>query len=619
MAWSALVPLVSIALAVTLWSGSVRWRLASTLPLQCDEIPLLVRFTGLNGRAVDEAQARGFVPSLYTLRTGALRSLRVPPYTSTLHTTTGFWTNLGLHLFGDSPAAGRVMTLCWSAVGLVGVAWAAWLVTGGIGAACLAVSLMALSPFHVAYSAQARGYAEAVALTPFLLIALEYLRRRPACGFRPVVVLLLAFQLSLTVYTMWVYWVVPAMLLAFLLLPASIPDGTARRQFRTSLTLVCAGLAAAMGIYTVDRWVHLVQTGGHFGVELASLEQVARFMARLFEQLLPGPPWVSAALLAAAAGGVAVLWRSQVRWWLAVFAAGVVVPAALAVVNGSPGFVRTLAYLLVPAAILAGAGLEILVRKVVAAGASRRFRIAMGIAGAGLAVGITVPAASGLERRARDILLPDWGEVTLALSRETATHGPRWFCPCLANHWQINWYRSNLNDESILQVEPGETIEVILGAQFDDHGEPVVFRHDPVRDWFVQERIPAYLRLHPPTATRWGVQLRRWIGTRRPLETISRVASDSPVFLAVAAPPRTPRARWLAFLRSGRRSGMVTFKETPIDGGTIRSLIVPASAAATLVESLARELNVEPGDVRCFQLSPPGALARRTDRYGAAE
>ena len=91
--------LVLVTLVAVAFSGYLRWSLAHSLTWQRDEIPPLVRFTGLCGWVTNETEAREFRPSLYTFRTGAVRSFHVPTFTSALHTTSYFWTNLTLHLF----------------------------------------------------------------------------------------------------------------------------------------------------------------------------------------------------------------------------------------------------------------------------------------------------------------------------------------------------------------------------------------------------------------------------------------------------------------------------------------------------------------------------------------
>ena len=208
--WFAL--LVGVTLIAAGLGAHLRYSLAHSLPWQCDEVTLLLRFTGLCGNVANESEAESFEPSYYSFYMGALRSLGAP--TSALHTTTGFWVNLTVHLFGVTPVAGRVGPLLWSMVSMAAAGWGAWLVwhrfptganhrlkTGatpegdlgdgssglasgpptwqGVPAACLAIWAVALSPCATIYAAQARGYSEAIALAPLLLIALEYFRRKP--------------------------------------------------------------------------------------------------------------------------------------------------------------------------------------------------------------------------------------------------------------------------------------------------------------------------------------------------------------------------------------------------------------------------------------------------------
>ena len=217
---AAHTPLVLAAVAIVALSCHLRWSIASGTLWQHDEIPVLVRSTGLCGHVTNEREAREFRPGYYSFYMGALRSLRAPH-----HTTTGFWVNLTTHLFGVTPFAGRLIPLIWSIVAIVAAVWGSWLVTRNIAAACIAASLVAFSPHAVAYAAQARGYAEAMALAPVLLIALDYYRRRPDGWFRALVVLICAMQLSLTVLTLWVYWVAPSLLLSIVVLPRSGKTG----------------------------------------------------------------------------------------------------------------------------------------------------------------------------------------------------------------------------------------------------------------------------------------------------------------------------------------------------------------------------------------------------------
>ena len=226
-------PLILATVAIVALSCHLRWYLASTTSWQCDEIPLLVRFTGLCGHVTNDQEAREFKPGYYTFYMGALRSLRAPRFIAAIHTTTGFWVNLSIHLFGVTPAAGRLIPFIWSIAAIAAAVWGTWLVARSIPAACIAAFLVALSPHAVAYAAQARGYAEAMALAPVLLITLEYYRRRPDGWFRATAVMICAIQLSLTVFTMWIYWVAPTLLLAIFVLPRL---GKSRIQSRTGYT-----------------------------------------------------------------------------------------------------------------------------------------------------------------------------------------------------------------------------------------------------------------------------------------------------------------------------------------------------------------------------------------------
>ena len=302
-------PLFLILLTVTTLAIHLRCSLARTLPWQCDEVPLLVRFTGLCGQATTEAEASGFTPSLYSFRMGVLRSLRAPHYPSALHTSTGFWTNLTLHLFGYSPGAGRAGQFFWSLVAIVAVGWAAGMVGRSVTAAGAAAWMVALSPMGVAYAAQARGYAEALALTPLLLIALEYLRRKPDSWRRGLIAYWCALQLSLTVYTMWVYWVLPLLGLGILLFPRMAVDHERRRITRAVVLVLALGLGSFMVIYTADRWTQLSYAASNFGMSFEGWGETAGFLGRLSRQLLPAPTGLALFALL----GIVVLWRSSLR------------------------------------------------------------------------------------------------------------------------------------------------------------------------------------------------------------------------------------------------------------------------------------------------------------------
>ncbi len=498
-------PLLLVTIVVASWTISLRWHRAATLPLQCDEIPLLTGFTSLVAAGTTEAEAREFRPSLFSLRMGSLRSVRIPDYHYSVHATAGFWSNLAINVFGYSSGAVRSIQVLWSLVAIVAAAWAAWLAVRSLPAACVAAWIVALSPFSLAWGTQVRGYAEAVALTPLLLIALEYFRRRPDRWLRATLVFLCAFQLSLTVYTMWVYWVLPVMLMAVVVLPRLSADDAARRTLRTALVLITLGLVSAMTLFTLDRLKQLMavvaiasDTGPSWGgANLARWDELVLYTRRLCDQLFVWPVAIPVLALI----GLVVLRRSSARWWTSLLIAGAVAPIALALLNGSPGYVRNLAYLLGPAAILAGLAVD---RG--AALITRRIRpVVVYSTGALLLAAATVGASTGVERRADAMLLPDWGGAALAMNAEPRSVGPRWFCLCLANHWQINWYRDRDDDEALLSVPLGGRIEVVMGARHETDDLALVYRPDPDHGGLRENPLPAFLSSIRPHDIRGGV------------------------------------------------------------------------------------------------------------------
>ena len=309
--YRALTPAIFavVTIAVVLFVGQLRWSLARNVLWQCDEIPLLLRFTGLAGQVSNEAEAGGFTPSYYSCYRGALRSLRVPSYHFSVHTTTGFWTNLSLHLFGCNPGGGRAFQVIWSMIAIGAVAWAAWLVVGGWPATCAAAWMVALSPYATAYGAQTRGYAEALALTPLLLVALEYFRRRPDRWPRALMVFGCALLLAQTVYSMWVYWVFPALVVMVVILPRLPGDERSRGVIRIVSLTLAVGVCACMAVYTLDRWKSLSFIGSYAGVGLNQAGRLWPFLTRLVHEVLPAPVWL--ALLGLV--GIRALWRSPQR------------------------------------------------------------------------------------------------------------------------------------------------------------------------------------------------------------------------------------------------------------------------------------------------------------------
>lgn len=629
------------ALALVAWSAYVRGSLARELTWQCDELPLLMRFTGLAGKAAHEAEARAYAPSFYHWRMGALRALRAPAGVAALHTTTHFWVNLSTHVFGVTPLAGRLMPLFWSLAAVATGAWAAWTITRDAVAAGAAAVLLALSPHLTAYGAQARGYAEAAALAPVLPVLLDKLRRGPHRAGLAVAALAVAIQLSLTVYTAWLYWALPVMLAAWWALPRGgglrAAGAGADRPLRCVLTLLVAALAAVMAVFTLDRWNALTFTAGHMGVPLEGAGDVRAFLALTAREMIPISPWL--ALLGAA--GAVVAWRTPGRWWLACVGGSLSMVLLLAVGQGRGGYPRNFGVLLGPAAVLVGCGAGEAWRAARAWAAAgdanmmtprgRRRSASLAIVGLAIVAAAAVPAAAGLRQRAEDLLLPDWGAMVQELDREGGSFGPRWVCPCLANHWTIHWYRpagdrlrhildrsdGGAGLEGRAGGEAGRDIEVILGAEFDEFGRPTLYREDVERGAIVPDRVPPYLAASPVWRTRHGIELRRWRGvpadpaTRPPIPATPRDglapgAADAPALIYLELQPAPPPEKLKRFLLSidAWSAGVVTFKSVVVEGRAVASLIAPRRLIPTLLDASGRDLDLPPERVHLFLLEP---------------
>lgn len=598
-AWWLRVTLVGATLVLVVLTCQLRWSLASSLPWQCDELPLLVRYTGLCGNATNEAEAQAFTPSLYSFRIGALRSVYVPNYYVSLHTTTGFWTNLGLHLFGYGTASGRAGSLLWSMVAVIAAAWAGWLATHRLPGACLSALFVSLAPMTTVYGAQARGYGEAMALTLLLLIALEYLRRVPDSLFRASAVFLAAFQLSLTVYTMWVYFVLPATVVSVWLLPRRIADERERRCARCVLGFTVVALIVVMTLYTAERWTQLsLAATSSFGERVDSINALAALLARGLTQAMP-IAWIGVPL---AFVGLFVLRRSTIGWWLWPLGLSLLVSALFTVVNGSPGYLRNFVFWVGPLSVLAACGGDALIRWMsVRAKPSVVYALV-----AGAVVGGGGFAYAGLEERARAILLPDWGALVQALNAEPEPYGPRFVCPGLANHWQIEWYGAPVQTDRLMQVPHGGTIEVVFGAQNNEAGRRVVYRRDPDRSGFPERDMPAFLAAIAPTSVRFGIEVRRFAGREVSVTACERLTSDTPVFIVGTLASKPTAQQWSALLRPSeiRETGLVEFTAQPSPAGLVQTLIAPASAIPTLRRTLSETLGAVPESLRFFELSP---------------
>lgn len=359
--------------------------------------------------------------------------------------------------------------------------------------------------------------------------------------------------------------------------------------------IAVVGILAFMLLFTIDRWSLLTRQASIMGASIHGLNDLWRFIQLLGTRLLFEP--ISISLLAMI--GVAATWRTQLRWWILAVAAGIAVPATFAAINGSAGYTRNFGYLVGPVAILCGVGADVVWRY-----SSDRYRqVPVMITGLAIFLGVAGWACLGAAGRANAILLPDWGEVVMELDREPTTVGPRWFCRDLANHWQIGWYEARRNHQAFLQVPPGDTIEVVMGAQYDERGRATIFRHNATANTLPQVPLPAYLATTPPARIQDGVELRRWIA-RKWQDRPTHLRPEAPVFVLFREEMPITKETLRKFLIdvNAQDGGLVTFKPVRGRNGLIHSMIAPFTLISDLESSMGDMLHVERDEVHWFEL-----------------
>lgn len=555
----------------------LRCSLATSLLWQIDELPLMLRATGLTGKVANEAEATTFAPSLYTLRQGALRSLRAPRHPQSLNPTAAFWANLTTSLFGVTPLAARLMPLL-QAIAAIGIAaWLARLYGGGAPAAWISASVTAMSPLSVVYGAQVRGYAEASAMAGLLLIALAYLHRKPDSLPRLLAVWLAGQIAAVTVITTWGYWVLPV-LIAALLLPPSDLAPRQRAALRRGMALVIAGLLGTMSVYVIDRWESftLQMRMAEIVEGIGRSDAIVAYLADSVAAAFPWPAMVAAMV-------VAGLWRAHVRscGWLAVaVGAGMVFPALKLLLTGDVGFTRTFIYLLVPLAALAGIGAE---RCLWHVGRVAPRALVGSVFGLALAAG-ALTSYGNVDQRARSLIRPDWSAMLARLDESPAANQPRWICPCLTYHWLLAWYHTTDSANQMLGVGVGDSAEIVVTATARSDGRETVFREDHALGAIVEGELPAFLAAKSVWRNIEGVSVRRWPARRVASESIDACRPSAPVLLIL--PPRCePRdGAWTEMVesRQGVAPSLLTFKAVPTREGPVRSLLAPAAAAREL-------------------------------------
>lgn len=569
--------LIVVVVALVACVLPLRWRLVSEVPWQCDEIPLLVRTTGLCGVVSNEREAASFHPTLFSFSRGAIRGLRPPKYLSSIHTSTSLWANLTVHLFGCTPAAGRLVPFLFSVALILTTGGLAWMLFGNGAAVGWAMTIAAISPAATAYAAQTRGYAESMAMAPLLLILLEYFRRNPRSIVRLSLLVLCALQLSLTVYTTWVYWILPVMIAATWWLPRHVRNPGDRRSARARLGVGLIVLLAVMAAYTGSRLDHLTRTATSFGRPISSFQDVLNSMRSLMDGFSPAGPW----LLLPVVAGIVAIGRSSSRWWLGVLALAAMVPILFAVAWGSWGYDRNLLYGLGILAALAGGGLAAMVNELARHSARR---LARWVPPAGVAAmgAFWLP---GLEERSEVLLPPDWGGMVRTLSLEKETVGPPWILECPTNHWQINWYRSERRPAIPWDAHSGRSIEVVVAAQVGEDGRRFVFyQADPDRKTLLARPVPEFLEKWPIDQRFRGLKLWRW--RTAPLdESTSPPAPDDAVLLVVVEEGGAEGFSW-EWERLAKECGALAFRPVRVGHQTVRTLLVAGDQVARLRDRL---------------------------------
>jgi len=595
---------------------------------QCDELPLILRFTGICGIVHNETEARSFVPSLFTLRTGTLRSLRARPDIAALHTTIGFWANLGIHAFGCQPWAARVGPWCFSVLGIAAAGWGAWIVTRRTAPACVAATLVALSPHATFYAAQTRGYAEAYALAGLLMILLEYVRRRPHVWWLALATGGCAVYLSLALFTAWLYWVVPVLLAAWLF-SAGPPDGdpdvvsngaSARAEARGSLparheargslpvrlfarrplggdcgakgvrrldalcpagsravvSVIVLAVMSVMVIYSLDRWNTLTYVSTR-GERTSALQDIVSLGVDACREMMPLHP----VLGVMAALGAWRLFRREQRWWVEATAGSILVILGFVVIVGSPGYARNLGVLLVPLAVFVGVAVDGL-------GQAVRAVVPDTLAPLAGCATFLIAAAAGqarLEPAVRQLVLPDWGAFVQALNARPPAEGPRWICRDIANHWTIGWYAPG-DPPAVEQAASGESFELVLGSQRGRDGAPIIFRPDRTASFVVEEALPGWLAAEEPEAVMGGVELRRW--QARPVDEASATAAEpaAPMYAVIVGPNDEAQRRRFLLKSAAYDQAVVTFKPLPSGGSAAWEALAPARAMPALMAAM---------------------------------
>ncbi len=574
--WSLIIITTITAIA----SLQTKWSLASEFSWQCDEIPMFRRFTAAGAHVTNEAEAAGYKTSFYHARCGVMRSLRSPSSISAVHTTTGFWANLSTQLFGVSAFSARLVPMFWSMAAIAVAGFAGYWLTKRVMVGCVAAIIVSLSPHAIMYGAQARGYAEAMALAPLLVLAMEWLRRRPRSKWRAVLVVMVALQLSMTIYSAWVYWAFPILVISALVLPKYATSKDDAQKLKSVMLIITFCVIGLMCIYTMSRWRSLSFTASHMGVPIQSFQNFLGFMASVLSHLFGQGYLLYIPLIV---WGTASYRKSHEAWWLQGLVASAALMLMLMLLNGSAGYPRNFGLWIVLLAVLAGVGADRLM-----ATAQRAVHVNIVSIGTPVLLAmVSITAFPWASAQAHDEILPDWGGMVQRIDKEPETNGPRWFARCMANHWQIDWYQPHASIDRILAVPTGETFELVTGFQYDNKYQEISYQEDIMQSAILPSPVPSYLASVPATDIR-GIPIRRWVGVKEELLSLGGRDSETPVFLAISIDSQAMSHVMLRIETLGQSvlREVVFFAQSHAENQTVMTLIAPRYLVARIAQLL---------------------------------
>ncbi|MBE7455196.1 MAG: hypothetical protein KJ057_16400 [Phycisphaerae bacterium] len=602
-----------LTLCVVAAVAGQRWEHARDRSWRCDELPAVVQRTGLAGQAANEAAARAFSPTMYTFRHGIVRALKPPTTPASVQPLASFWAHLGFHAAGYSTLAARFMPWLWSLVAIACVGVIGAHVGGGARAGCLCALVFALSPLASVYAAQARGYSETTAAAALLCIAVEVVRRRPRSAARIAFLIAVSVQTAATVFTTWVYWTAPVLLVACDVIPLQRPSRELKAH-RATFRLVFGVVAGFVGLYALDRTESLTGLASDMGDRLRTWADAVAFASALSRDVLGGAAW----LLPAGAAGIWVLARGDYRWWLAALLGCGLVIIGVTAGGGSAGYTRNLVFLAVPASVLIGCGLEVLLSAattwwganvVTAASGSESKARQLRWTGAGvLMLAGSVAATVGVrDLRARTLAhVPDWGAAVRWAESRPPTDDVRWLLRCQGFRNVLDWYAGAPDPMSLLNVGDGEHVEFMMLMQRDPSGEAVCYVPDRHAVRLNERRLPDFLRERAAPAVVEGVEIRIWRGVRR-AEAAGDPRGGGGFVIAVRLRERSADALWRDILNTAPQleCAAIPFGVTPGVAPPILATAVASEHAETLIQVLQRVGPVSAEDVRVFEMFAP--------------